>query len=285
VSGLLNDQTHVIRVQFLGQSGLRIAFGGAELLVDPYLSNALAQGSDEPALWQRAFAPPVQPRELRAAVAVLCTHEHADHADPETIEGVLRASPQCHVLLPAAARAALAGVAAPERLTATRGDGDEHCFGPYRVRAVPAAHSRAYATELDADGHRWQGFVVEVGGRRIYHSGDTVAFEGQVEAVCARGPIDCAILPVNGRDPYRERHDVIGNLWPREAVELATELGAATLIPVHHDLFAFNGIAVGQVADYAVQRGAPLEVRCLSAGAWTELPTAGASDENEGGIR
>lgn len=250
---------------------MRIRFGEDELVIDPYLSDAVAAQASEPHLWQRACPAPIAAAGIRSAVAVLGTHEHGDHIDRETVVSVLDASPSAIVVLPHEARGQLEGVVHADRLRTSRGEGDVHDLGPFRVIAVPAAHSRTYTVEHGHNGHRWQGFLVEVAGRRIYHAGDTVVFDGLLEAVLSRGPIDLAMLPINGRDPYRERHDVVGNLWPREAVDLAAELRTPVMVPMHHDLFAFNGIAVGQAADYAVQRRAPLEIRCLTAGTWTEL--------------
>ena len=53
----------------------------------------------------------------------------------------------------------------------------------------------------------------------------------------ARWKIDLAILPINGRSPERR---VAGNLWGREAAQLAFDVGAELVIPCHYDLFEFN---------------------------------------------
>ena len=49
--------------------------------------------------------------------------------------------------------------------------------------------------------------------------------------------IDVALLPINGRAPERR---VSGNLWGREAAQLAKDIGAGVVIPCHFDLFTFN---------------------------------------------
>jgi L-ascorbate metabolism protein UlaG (beta-lactamase superfamily) len=49
--------------------------------------------------------------------------------------------------------------------------------------------------------------------------------------------IDVALLPINGRRPERR---VAGNLWGREAANLANAIGASTVIPCHYDMFEFN---------------------------------------------
>ena len=49
--------------------------------------------------------------------------------------------------------------------------------------------------------------------------------------------IDIALLPVNGRAPERR---VSGNLWGREAAQLAHAIGAKIAIPCHYEMFEFN---------------------------------------------
>ncbi len=51
---------------------------------------------------------------------------------------------------------------------------------------------------------------------RVYHAGDTIAYDDMVERLRALR-VDVALLPINGRDHFREAQDVVGNLTPREA--------------------------------------------------------------------
>ena len=268
-----------LRLLFLGQSGIVLRHGGETLVVDPYLTDAVADASEEPALWRRAFPPPAPAEAIEGVVAIACTHEHADHADPGSIASLLSHSPDAIVLAPEHAHPLLQDVVPPERLRASRGELDHHSFGSFTLTAVPAAHSDRYVVEHDHRGHRWQGFVIEAGGCRVYHAGDTVAYEGQAETLRDLGPIDAALLPINGRDAVRERHDVVGNLWPREAVDLALQIGAPVLIPLHHDLFPFNGIAPGELVDHVLARGDPLEIRLLVAGAETVITPTDEEDK------
>jgi L-ascorbate metabolism protein UlaG (beta-lactamase superfamily) len=55
--------------------------------------------------------------------------------------------------------------------------------------------------------------------------------------------IDVAILPINGRDYYRNEKDIIRNIDSAEAVLLAKQIGADLLIPVHHDLYEVNRVS------------------------------------------
>jgi L-ascorbate metabolism protein UlaG (beta-lactamase superfamily) len=54
------------------------------------------------------------------------------------------------------------------------------------------------------------------------------------------GPIDAALLPINGRDGARYRRNCIGNMTFQEAADLAGELHPRLVIPGHWDMFADN---------------------------------------------
>lgn len=117
--------------------------------------------------------------------------------------------------------------------------------GAARVWPVPALHG-LHAADAYTFGHeyseaqyRFLGYVVELDGVRVYHAGDTVMFDGLIEAVRELAP-HVALLPINGRDYFREGQDIVGNLNAREAARLAVEIGANLLIPMHYDMFAGN---------------------------------------------
>lgn len=260
-----------VDLQFLGQAGFRIRCGETELWLDPYLSDSVARVTGDPERWGRRFPPPVEFDEMRGATALLLTHEHLDHTDRDTVEEFLRRSPEARIVGPAPACDLVADLTRPELITHTRGELDGPDFGPLRIRSVPAAHSDSYGIERDERGHRWQGFLIETDELRIYHAGDTAPFDELVPRVLERGPVDVAILPINGRDPARLAVDVVGNLWPREAADIAAELGVATLIPAHYDLFEWNGIPAGQLVDYVTAAGLDFEVRVPAAGGWTSF--------------
>ena len=80
------------------------------------------------------------------------------------------------------------------------------------------------------------GYVARCGEWTVYHSGDTMLYEGIEERLSGLG-IDVALLPINGRAPERR---VAGNLWGDEAARLAQAVGAQVVIPCHYEMFEFN---------------------------------------------
>ncbi len=230
----------------LGQFGLLIKGGQTILAVDPYLSNSLHTRLGGPI---RMFPPPVPPNQLSAVQHVLITHEHADHYDPDTLLPIAEANEraQFHSTHYCAEMLVDAGVprARARRVTA----GQTYDLGAARVTPTPAAH---YEHDDDpVKGNRWLGFVIELNGCTLYHSGDTILFPALLKSLAPwRDQIDVACLPVNGRDYWRDQVGVIGNLDGTEALELCAHLHHPVLIPMHNDLFAGNHVSPAVLAEY-----------------------------------
>ncbi len=233
---------------WLGQSGYLVQWQGRHALIDPYLSDSLTikyADTDKPHV--RMTERVIDPSRLDFIDVASSSHNHTDHLDADTLIPLLRANPAMRLIAPEANRAF---VAARLKIDAASmiglDDGKSATVGPFTFHGVPAAHN-----ELDRDErgqHRFMGYVIELldasaqrAGRHssrftIYHSGDTLLFEGMAERL-RRFRIDLAILPINGNLPERK---VAGNLWGREAAWLAKEVGAGLAVPCHYDMFTFN---------------------------------------------
>ncbi len=113
-------------------------------------------------------------------------------------------------------------------------EGESASVAGVEFHGIPAAHN---TVERDEQGRcRFLGYVARVGGKTIYHSGDTLMHDGLVPALARFAP-DVALVPINGNRPERR---VAGNLNGREAAGLARAIGARLAVPHHFDLFAFN---------------------------------------------
>jgi L-ascorbate metabolism protein UlaG (beta-lactamase superfamily) len=225
-----NNDNGDFRLWWLGQSGFLVQWKRSHLLLDPYLSDSLTKkyaSTDKPHV--RMTARVVDPACLDFIDVVTSSHNHTDHLDGETLVPLLKANPRLVMVASAANREFMAnrlGVA-PSFPTALR-IGEHTTAGPFRFTAVPAAHE-----ELSPE---YVGYVVEFGRWRIYHSGDTLLFDGMADLLRPFA-IDVALLPINGRAPERR---VAGNLNGAEAARLAKSMGARLAIPCHYEMFTFN---------------------------------------------
>lgn len=223
------DDGHV-RLWWLGQSGFLLQAQGRHLLFDPYLSDSLTRkyaGTDKPHV--RMTERVVDPATLDFIDAVTSSHTHTDHLDAETLQPILQASRDVALVVPEANRAFVAerlGIDPARPVGLAMGEAAE--IGPFRIEAVPAAHETLATT--------YAGFVVRCGRWTVYHSGDTVLYDGMADRLRGQA-IDVALLPINGRSPERR---VAGNLDAAEAAALGQAIGARTVVPCHYDMFTFN---------------------------------------------
>jgi Predicted Zn-dependent hydrolases of the beta-lactamase fold len=237
----------------LGQAGFVVKGGNTIAYIDPYLSNSVEALGGPP----RRFPIPLDPALVTHAQVVLTTHEHLDHTDAATLAPLMSASPLATLVTSLQGRQIARDAGIPDDRIITPRLGERIELAGLAFTAMPAAH---YAYEVDVDGHsRWMGFIIECNGVTVYHSGDTIIFPELLAALVGR-VIDIALLPINGRDFFREREGIIGNLWPGEAVELAKAIDARVLIGIHNDLFAGNRVSPGMLFD-ELDRRAPF-MRC-----------------------
>jgi L-ascorbate 6-phosphate lactonase len=233
-----------VGMAWIGQSGFVVRGSGATLLVDPFLSPH--EG--------RLYESSIVPDQARGVDLVLCTHEHVDHFDASSAPGIARASPEAVFVVPAPIVDMVTELGiAPDRVVGAQ-PGDPATIAGVSIAAVPAMHgvsmadAYGFGEELSGGLIRFLGYVVELGGVRLYHAGDTIHYPGMQDRLRELA-IDVAMLPINGRDPERETRDIVGNLTEREAAWLAHEIDAEVLVPMHHDLFAQNRGYPAQVVD------------------------------------
>ncbi len=241
---------------WLGQSGFLVCWQEQFLLFDPYLSDSLTHKyADSAKPHVRMTERVIDPGQLDFVGLVTSSHNHTDHLDGETLKPLIAANLDLAVVIPSANRQFVA-----ERLGVEEDwlhcleVGEQFSHGPFTLHAVPAAHEQL---DLDDEGrHPYLGYVASFGPWSIYHSGDTVPYEGMVDQLSPWN-LDLAMLPINGRTATR---DVPGNLWGREAVQLAREAGISMVIPCHYDMFTFNTETPDEFLREAAVTGQPVQV-------------------------
>jgi L-ascorbate 6-phosphate lactonase len=226
-----------VAVWWLGQAGLLVRGTSGTVVVDPFLTDFGSFG--------RLNAPPLDPSDLDFVDVLLGTHDHADHIDPLGFPAILAASSGATGVVPAAALhrvTALDGVDAA-RLVPARAH-ERLALGSIAIEPFPAVHAHeaadGYGFHLTADGdHPFLGYVIELDGVRIGHTGDTLVYPGLAEYL-RDANLDLLVVPINGTSWFREQRGLAGNTNAVEAAELAALSGARLTMPVHWDLFADN---------------------------------------------
>ncbi|MBR3107100.1 MAG: MBL fold metallo-hydrolase [Clostridia bacterium] len=224
---------------WMGQMGLWVKMGETVLSIDYFASDTE----------KRQIPPPVPAEQVRGIDAFLGTHDHLDHIDHEAWKTWAGTCPEALFVFPALhAEAVTADGIEPDR---QRGMGESRTcqIGGVTVRAIAAAHEFLSPDPITGLYPCLQ-YIIEGNGVRLYHAGDTLRYEGMLAKLQAMGPIDAALLPINGRDGERYRRNCIGNMTFQEAADLTGELRPDLVIPGHWDMFADNPGDPAAFADY-----------------------------------
>lgn len=191
-----------MQIRFLGHAAFELSHEGTTVLIDPFLTgNPKAAASAD---------------ELDAS-AILLTHGHGDHIG-DAVPIAKRTG------APVVAIVELAGEVGAEGVEVR----DPNIGGTVRfdwgwVRLTPAWHT---STTPKGTINTPAGLVVNLGGKTIYHLGDTALFS-DLALPARRDSIDVALMCIGGHYTM-DRFDAV------EAVKL---VAARQVIPCHYDTF------------------------------------------------
>jgi L-ascorbate metabolism protein UlaG (beta-lactamase superfamily) len=247
------------RLWWLGQSGFLLQWQGVHVLLDPYLSDSLTRKysqTDKPHV--RITELVIDPAELSFVDIATSSHNHTDHLDAETLCPILQRNPSVKLVIPEANRAFVADrLKIDPAIPIGIDDGTSVELSGIQFSGVASAHD---TIERDEHGHvKTLGYVLRFGEYSLYHSGDTLRYNGMAERLRPFA-VDVALLPINGRAPERR---VPGNLSGPEAAQLAHEIGAKLVIPCHYDMFEFNTATPDAFAETCRRLAQPFRIlRC-----------------------
>ena len=242
-------------VTFIGHSTFLMQSALANVLIDPvYYRRAGPLPFVGP---RRVRVPGVRFDDLPPVSLVLLSHNHYDHCDLGTLRRLdQRFQPRFVTPVGNGRLLQSAGVRRIEEL-----DWWESTSGsPVRVTVTPAQHFSA-RSPFDRNRALWGGFLLEIGGRRILHAGDSGYAPHFAEIGSRFAPIDLALLPIGAYEPRWFMKDIHMN--PAEAVQAHLDLGARQSIAMHFGTFQLTpeGIdaPVRELEQALGERGVPPE--------------------------
>lgn len=217
-------------IEYLGHSAFAIRDEGKEVLVDPFLS-------DNPR------APP-SASKVRPAL-VLVTHAHHDHLGDAAALSKRFGCPVLSTLEVVNRLEELGACVVPGNI------GGEFEFPFCRVKVFPAVHSSSF--EDGSYGGTACSFLLRMGGKAIFHAGDTALF-GDMSLVGEETEIEVALLPVGGTYTMNVR----------DAVKAMRLLRARALVPMHYD--TWESIAVDRHRMISACEGEKFSLNLLAPG-------------------
>ena len=155
---------------------------------------------------------PLNPNEI-SCDAVICTHNHLDHLDPDTVSKIPTGQ---FFITTNEGKGTLAALGINN--VAALNIGDSIKVGDFEITAVFADHT------VEAFG-----LIIRAENKTLYFSGDTLYNEKLFEI--SKYKPDITFICINGR---------LGNMNVKEAIVTAEKIGAEINIPNHYDMFESN---------------------------------------------
>lgn len=212
-----------MKITKFGHACLLVEEAGARILIDP--------GS-----WSGAV-------DTENIDAVLITHNHQDHLDPQLIRSILTKSPDAKVIAPAEAGKTLeeAGIG-----HADIADGEEIMLSGISIRSTGKQHAYIYGEVPQCQN---TGYLV---ANRLYHPGDS--FHIPEEAV------EILALPVAGP-------------WMKiaECIDFAKRVKPKVAIPIHDAFITPDAVPMMRRFPKMLLEQDGIEFRDVADGATTEL--------------
>lgn len=191
-----------MKITFLGHSGFLIQ-GSSSIVIDPFLTgNPVAT---------------VKPKDIRADL-ILVSHGHGDHLG----DAVDIARQSGGTLVSVFEMAGYAGRHGAQ--SHGMHIGGSHTFNGVKIKLTPAWHGTGFGEGPMEYLGTPCGFLINMDGRTIYHSGDTGLF-GDMELLGRLHPADLAILPIG--DNF--------TMGPEDAIEAVKMLKPRIVIPMHYN--------------------------------------------------
>ena len=245
-----------LRIQRLSWAGVKLECADATLFIDATYdpSSASTAAADVP------LAPESRNRHA------LITHHHGDHFDAAAMRSVLG---DTGILVVPEAVAPWADTR-QLRVQAAR------LFEPVMLPRGSAVFAAISVPAVDGLGHPQVSWIVDAGGRKIFHGGDTSWHGHWWDIARAYGPFDLALLPINGFRQVQGRYTDTGvpmALTPEQAAAAAEVLHARLAVPIHYGGAASSYFEISDAGErfLAAARSRGVNAKLVAPGSWIEL--------------
>ncbi|MGZ8363621.1 MAG: MBL fold metallo-hydrolase [Caulobacteraceae bacterium] len=204
-----------LAIRRLAWAGLQLRLGNVALFIDAVPPDPEG-GQPGPELTSDA-----------ARNFALVTHHHGDHCNPKALKPVL------------GERGYMVALEETARLFDSRTVTVQpvNLYEPVFLSRTGGEFVAWPAPAADGFGNPQVSWVVDAGGKRIIHCGDTIWHGHWWDIARAYGPFDVAFLPINGLRQIQGRFTDSGQpmgLSAEQAAAAASILGARLAVPIHY---------------------------------------------------
>jgi L-ascorbate metabolism protein UlaG (beta-lactamase superfamily) len=215
-------QSGQIAITWIGHASFLIQTPQHNILIDPNWANWLV-------VIKRLKRAGLAITDLPDIDLVLITHAHFDHLNRRTLRAIAARQP---IVVPSGVSNLVHDLGFEK--VHEMNWWDEWTYRDLKITFTPAKH---WGARVLHDRHRgYGGFVIEYGGRQIYHCGDSAYFSGFREIGRRLAP-EIALLPIGAYEPpsFRDVH-----MGPEQAVQAFHELKAKTFVPMHFGTYRLS---------------------------------------------
>lgn len=218
----------VLQWTWIGHASFLVQRAGLNLLIDPVFSDYCF-----PLPWsrlKRLHPPGLSLEGLPPIHGVLITHSHFDHLDRATVR-------RLGVDVPYYVPAGLGrwfGRLGMKRVTEFVWWQTVSCASGLRLHCLPAQHFSA-RTWRDRNRSLWCGWLIELGGSKIYVAGDTGYCPVFKEIGERYGPMDLSILPIGAYEPRWLMKTM--HVSPEESVRIHRDVRSRLSVASHWGTF------------------------------------------------
>ncbi len=217
------------KITWFGHSSYLIQVDGKNILVDPVFSE---RTSPFQFLGTKRFDGTnfIQPEDFPALDLIIITHDHYDHLDYTTISKLKAKTTHFLTSLGVGEHLEHWGIPTSKITELSWG---EHAspMANFDFTATPARHFSGRGFKRNQT--LWSSFVMQTKNNRIFIGGDS-GYDTHFKEIGEKyGPFDLAILECG---QYNTMWPFI-HLFPEEVAQVAIDLKAATLMPVHWGKF------------------------------------------------
>jgi len=167
---------------------------------------------------------PIRAAQLADLDYSFASHAHGDHFGRETTRVLLRAS-HCRFVIPRSCLKVADELGIPEERRIVAVPGETLVLDGITVHPIHAVHGDRFGAVYEEANMEDAGYVVELGGRRIFHPGDSIL---EQEQLALRG-IDVQLVSVTEH-----------NTWILNSARLIEALRPRLALPMHYDTYTLD---------------------------------------------
>jgi L-ascorbate metabolism protein UlaG (beta-lactamase superfamily) len=154
---------------------------------------------------------------LQKANLIFITHAHPDHFSQSDIDKIIK---QATVII--APPDILAKIDLPGGRKLTVEPNKSYEIKGFKFSTIPAYNNHPEKLQFHPKANHWVGYIFELGGKKVYHAGDTDFIDEMKDLTNLN--LDIAMLPIGGHYTMDEK----------EAAQAANTIGAKITIPMHY---------------------------------------------------